>query len=217
MKFVIFGAPGAGKGTYSTRLQDALKIIAVSTGDLFRAAVKQESELGKSVKSYLDSGKLVPDEVVLDVLKDRLAKDDAANGFILDGYPRTLKQVGDLEAVTEVDAVINLVVPEWVIVERLSSRRVCRKCGTIYNVRYLKPKVEGVCDKCGGDLMQRDDDKPDVIKDRLKVYEDSTKPLLELFKDKGTKIVDIECNDVDVPPQIMVDKILKKLKEEELV
>ncbi len=118
---------------------------------------------------------------------------------------------------TEVDAVINLVVPEWVIVERLSSRRVCRKCGTIYNVRYLKPKVEGVCDKCGGELMQRDDDKPDVIKDRLKVYEDNTKPLLELFKDKGTKIVDIECNDVDVPPQIMVDKILKKLKEEELV
>lgn len=217
MKFVIFGAPGAGKGTYSTRLQDALKIIAVSTGDLFRAAVKQESELGKSVKSYLDSGKLVPDEVVLDVLKDRLAKDDAAKGFILDGYPRTLKQVGDLEGVTEVDAVINLVVPEWVIVERLSSRRVCKKCGTIYNVRYLKPKVEGVCDKCGGELMQRDDDKPDVIKDRLKVYEDSTKPLLELFKDKGTKIVDIECNDVDVPPQIMVDKILKKLKEEELV
>lgn len=217
MKFVIFGAPGAGKGTYSTRLQDALKIIAVSTGDLFRAAVKQESELGKSVKSYLDSGKLVPDEVVLDVLKDRLAKDDAAKGFILDGYPRTLKQVGDLEGVTEVDAVINLVVPEWVIVERLSSRRVCKKCGTIYNVRYLKPKVEGVCDKCGGELMQRDDDKPDVIKDRLKVYEDNTKPLLELFKDKGTKIVDIECNDVDVPPQIMVDKILKKLKEEELV
>lgn len=217
MKFVIFGAPGAGKGTYSTRLQDALKIIAVSTGDLFRAAVKQESELGKSVKSYLDSGKLVPDEVVLDVLKDRLAKDDAAKGFILDGYPRTLKQVGDLEGVTEVDAVINLVVPEWVIVERLSSRRVCKKCGTIYNVRYLKPKVEGVCDKCGGELMQRDDDKPDVIKDRLKVYEDNTKPLLELFKDKGTKIVDIECNDVDVPPQIMVDKILKKLKEEKLV
>lgn len=217
MKFVIFGAPGAGKGTYSTRLQDALGIVAISTGDLFRAAVKQESELGKSVKSYLDSGKLVPDEVVLDVLKDRLAKDDAAKGFILDGYPRTLKQVGDLEGVTEVDAVINLVVPEWVIVERLSSRRVCKKCGTIYNVRYLKPKVEGVCDKCGGELMQRDDDKPDVIKDRLKVYEDNTKPLLELFKDKGTKIVDIECNDVDVPPQIMVDKILKKLKEEELV
>ena len=217
MKFVIFGAPGAGKGTYSTRLQDALGIVAISTGDLFRAAVKQESELGKSVKSYLDSGKLVPDEVVLDVLKDRLVKDDAANGFILDGYPRTLKQVGDLEGVTEVDAVINLVVPEWVIVERLSSRRVCRKCGTIYNVRYLKPKVEGVCDKCGGELMQRDDDKPDVIKDRLKVYEDNTKPLLELFKDKGTKIVYIECNDVDVPPQIMVDKILKKLKEEKLV
>jgi adenylate kinase len=217
MKFVIFGAPGAGKGTYSRRLQEQLGIAAISTGDIFREAVKAETDLGKKVKGYLDSGGLVPDDVVLEVLKERLNQPDAQKGFILDGYPRTLKQANDLEGVTKIDAVINLNVPEWVIVERLSSRRQCKKCGAIYNVRFLKPKVEGICDTCDGELFQRDDDKADVIKERLKVYEENTKPLLEFFKEKGVTMVTVICNDVDVPPEIMVDKILKALKEKGLI
>lgn len=217
MRFVIFGAPGAGKGTYSTRLRNALGIAAVSTGDIFREAIAKETTLGKKVKKYLDAGQLVPDNIVLKVLKERLAQPDARKGFILDGYPRTLKQANDLEKITKIDTVINLVVPEWVIVERLSTRRVCEKCGAIYNVRYLKPKVEGICDKCGGELFQRNDDKPDVIKERLHVYEETTRPLLEFFKKKKVEIVSVECNDVDIPPEIMVDKILNALKEKKLI
>ncbi len=217
MKFVIFGPPGAGKGTYSRRLQEKLGIAAISTGDIFRAAVKEGTELGKKVKSYLDAGQLVPDEITNEVLKKRLEEPDAQRGFILDGYPRTIDQIKFLESITSIDAVINLVVPEWVIVERLSSRRQCKKCGAIYNVRFLKPKVEGICDKCGGELFQRDDDKPEVIKERLKVYEENTKPLLDFFKEKDVTMVNVECNDVDIPPEIMVDKILKALKEKNLV
>ncbi len=217
MKFVIFGAPGAGKGTYSRRLQDQLGIAAISTGDIFREAVKKENELGKKVKEYLDAGELVPDEIVTEVLRQRLKQPDAQKGFILDGYPRTLKQANDLESITELDAVINLVVPERVVIARLSSRRQCKSCGAIFNVRFLKPKVEGVCDKCQGELFQRDDDKPEVIKERLKVYEEKTQPLLDYFRKKGVKMIDIECNEVDIPPEIMVAKIMDALKENKLV
>lgn len=217
MKFVIFGAPGAGKGTYSRRLQDILGIAAISTGDIFREAVKQGTELGKKVKSYLDAGQLVPDEITNEVLKKRLQQPDARRGFILDGYPRTIPQIKFLERTAKTDAVINLVVPEWVVVERLSSRRQCKKCGAIFNVRFLKPKIEGVCDNCGGELIQRDDDTPEVIRDRLRVYEKTTKPLLDFFKERGVEMVSVECNDVDIPPEIMVDKILKSLKEKKLI
>jgi len=217
MKFAIFGPPGAGKGTYSRRLQEQLNIAAISTGDIFREAVKEDSELGRKVKSYLDEGELVPDDIVTAVLEERLKRPDALQGFLLDGYPRTLTQASDLKHITELDAVINLVVPEWVIVERLSSRRVCTKCGDVYNVRFLKPKKDGVCDKCGGELIQRDDDKSDVIKDRLKVYEEKTQPILDFFRENEVKLVDVECNAVDVPPEVMVGKIMDKLKSEGLV
>ncbi|MFH1623378.1 MAG: nucleoside monophosphate kinase [Candidatus Aenigmatarchaeota archaeon] len=217
MRFLIFGPPGAGKGTYTTRLKDILGIAAISTGDVFRDAIKQDTPLGQKVKQYLDSGQLVPDEVVIGVLRDWLGQPETQKGFILDGYPRTLKQAQDLEKLTPIDAVINLVVPEWVIVERLSSRRVCKQCGTIYNVRFLKPKVEGVCDKCGGPLIQRPDDMPDVIKERIKLYEATTKPLLEFFENAGMPIVSVECNEVDVPPEIIVDKILNALRERKLI
>ena len=217
MRFVIFGPPGAGKGTYSRRLQEHLGIAAISTGDIFREAVKRGTELGKKAKAFMDAGELVPDEVTNGVLKERLQQPDAQRGFILDGYPRTIPQIEFLGETTKIDAVINLVVPERVVVARLSSRRSCKKCGAIYNVRFLKPKVEGVCDKCGGELFQRDDDKLDVIKERLRVYEEKTQPLLEFFRKKGVEMVDIECNDVDIPPEIMVDKILEALKEKSLV
>lgn len=217
MKFVIFGAPGAGKGTYSTRLQEKLGIAAISTGDIFREVAKEDTPIGREVKRVMDAGDLQKDDLTIELLRKEISKPKANRGFVLDGYPRTLKQAKNLEKITKIDAVINLVVPEWVIVERLSTRRVCEKCGAIYNVRYLKPKVEGVCDKCGGKLIQRDDDKPDVIKDRLHIYEETTKPLLEFFKNKKIEIVNIECNDVDIPPEIMVDKILKELKEKKLI
>lgn len=217
MRFVIFGPPGAGKGTYSRRLKDKLGIAAISTGDIFREAVKDGTELGRKVKDYLDAGELVPDEIVTEVLKNRLDKPDADNGFILDGYPRTLKQAHDLEDITEIEAVINLDVPERVVVARLSSRRQCKKCGAIYNTRFLKPKVEGRCDKCGGELFQRDDDKPEVIRERLNVYEQKTQPILDFFKDNGVKMVNIECNDVDVPPEKMVKQIMEKLDENNLI
>jgi len=217
MRFLIFGSPGAGKGTYTTRLKDKLGIAAISTGDVFRDAMKEGTQLGQLAKQYYDKGQLVPDKVVTGVLKGLLGQPGTQNGFILDGYPRTIKQAQDLKSLTTIDAVINLVVPEWVIVERLSSRRVCPKDGTIYNVRFLKPKVESVCDKCGGPLIQRQDDMPGVIRDRLKVYEAMTKPLLEFFQSTGLPIVSVECNEVDIPPEVMVEKILAALRGRKLI
>jgi adenylate kinase len=217
MRFLIFGPPGAGKGTYTTRLKEKLGIATISTGDFFRDSIKQGTPLGLMVKQYLDKGQYVPDEIVTGVLRDWLTKPETQHGFILDGYPRTIKQAQDLEKLTAIDAVINLVVPEWVIVERLSSRRVCPKDGTIYNVRFLKPKVEGVCDKCGTPLIQRPDDMPDVIRSRLKVYEDMTKPLLEFFQRTEMPIVSVECNEVDIPPEIMVEKILAAMRQRKLI
>lgn len=217
MRFLIFGPPGAGKGTYTTRLKDKLDIATISTGDFFRDQVKAGTPLGKMAAQYMEKGQYVPDEIVTGVLREWLAQPATQKGFILDGYPRTTKQAQDLEKLTPVDAVINLVVPEWVIVERLSSRRVCPKCGAIYNVRFLKPKVEGVCDKCGASIIQRKDDMPDVIRERLKVYDDMTKPLLEFFQEAGMPIVSVECNEVDIPPEVMVEKILVALKAKKLI
>ena len=217
MRFLIFGPPGAGKGTYTTRLKEKLGIATISTGDVFRDAMKQGTPLGQLAKQYYDKGQLVPDEVVTDLLKQWLGQPETQDGFILDGYPRTIKQAQELEELTPIDAVINLVVPEHVIVARLSSRRVCKNCGTIYNVLFLKPKVEDMCDKCGGPLIQRDDDMPEVIRERLKLYEATTKPLLEFFEEGGLPIVSVECNEVDIPPEIMVDKILAALRERKLI
>ena len=141
-----------------------LGVEVVATGDIFRELIKENAELGKKVKGFVEKGLLVPDEVVVEVLKDGLSKIPVGKGFILDGYPRTLQQAKTLETITEVDVILLLDVPDWIIIERLSSRRICRNCGTVYNIRFLKPKVEGVCDKCGGPLYQRSDDNPEVIK-----------------------------------------------------
>lgn len=210
MKLIIFGPPGSGKGTYSSRLEKILGIKHIATGDIFREEVEKESELGKKVKGYLEKGQLVPDEIVNEVIRVKI--EESEKGFILDGYPRTLPQAEFLLSLTRIDAVIRLVVPEWVIVERLSSRVICERCGKVYNLKFLKPKVEGVCDACGGKLIQREDDKPEVIKERIKVYEEQTKPVLDFLSDK-VKILDIECRSVDVPPEVMVDKIIEELKK----
>jgi adenylate kinase len=213
MKAVIFGAPGSGKGTYASRLQARLGVDVIAMGDIFREMMKQDSELGKTIKSYVEKGQLVPDDIVNEVLKQRLAKGPSGKGFILDGYPRTVQQASTLENIVKIDVVILLMVPDWIIVERLSTRRICRNCGTVYNIRFLKPKVEGVCDKCGGQLYQRSDDTKEVIERRLKVYEEQTQPILESFKEKKVPFVIALCDKLEMPPEIVVESIVKDLQK----
>ncbi|MGA2386424.1 MAG: nucleoside monophosphate kinase [Candidatus Bathyarchaeia archaeon] len=216
MKAVMFGAPGAGKGTYASRLQQKLGVETIATGDIFRELMKEDSELGRKVKGYVEKGLLVPDEVVVGVLKQRLSKIPSGKGFILDGYPRTLEQAKALEALNEIDVILLIDVPDWLIIERLSSRRICRNCGTVYNIRFLKPKVEGVCDKCGGPLYQRSDDTPEVIKKRLQVYQEQSKPLLEYFNKKKVPVVVSKTTSLDQPPEPIVDKMVEELKKRKL-
>ena len=213
MKAIIFGAPGSGKGTYASRLQAKLGVEVIAMGDIFRELMKEDSELGRKVKVYVEKGLLVPDEVVVEVLKQRLSKIPKGKGFILDGYPRTLEQAKILESITKIDVILLLNVPDWIIIERLSSRRICRNCGAVYNIRFLKPKVEGVCDKCGGPLYQRSDDNPEVIKKRLQVYQEQTRPLLEYFKEKKVPFATSSTTSLDQPPEPIVDKIVAEIKK----
>ncbi len=216
MRYIIFGPPGAGKGTYASMLASKLKIAKISTGDIIRDEIKRNTDLGKEIVDFVRKGELVPDEVVIEILKEEISKPFSKNGFILDGYPRTIKQAKALDGIEKIDAVIRLVVPEWVIIERLSSRRTCKKCGAIYNVKYLKPKREGVCDVCGGALFQREDDKPEVIRERLRVYEVQTQPLIDYYMDR-VPFVDIECKSVDIPPETIVKEILHDLRKANLI
>ena len=213
MKAIIFGAPGAGKGTYSSRLQAKLGVDVIAMGDIFRESVKQNSVLGKKVKSYVEKGALVPDDVVVEVLKDRLSKVPKGKGFLLDGFPRTIEQAKTLEGITGIDVILLLDVPDEIIIERLSSRRICRKCGEVYNIRFLKPKVEGICDKCGGELYQRADDNPEVIKNRLQVYKNQTEPLIVYYKKKKIPFVVSGTKMLDSPPDPLVAKMLEDLKK----
>ena len=216
MKFVIFGPPGSGKGTYASRLQSQLGVDVVAMGDIFRDIMKEDTVLGRKVKGYVEKGQLVPDDVVIEVLEQRLTKSSNKKGFILDGYPRTIEQAKALDKLVKIDAVIQLTVPEWIIVERLSSRRICKNCGEVYNIRFLKTKVEGICDKCGGKLYQRSDDTPQVIKDRIGVYERQTQPILKHYKEKKVPFVEFNCESLDLPPEVAVESILKQLKNKGL-
>lgn len=213
MKFVIFGAPGSGKGTYASRLQSKLGADVIAMGDIFREILKENTSLGQKVKGYVEKGSLVPDDVVVEVLKEHLAKTCNKKGFILDGYPRTIDQAKTLEKITKIDAIIQLIVPEWIIIERLSTRRICKNCGEVYNINYLKPKVENVCDKCGGPLYQRSDDTPKVIKERIQVYERQTQPLVEWYKEKHVPFVEFKTESLDMPPEVAVEEITKGLKK----
>ena len=186
MKLILLGAPGAGKGTQAEVICEKLSIPAISTGNIIREALKSGTEMGKRAKSYMDEGKLVPDEVVIGIIKDRLAQDDCKNGFILDGFPRTIPQAEALDAMgVVIDRVIDIEVPDDKIVTRMSGRRVCEKCGASYHLLYKKPQVEGVCGKCGGTLVQRKDDHPDTVKERLRVYHEQTEPLKDYYAKSG--------------------------------
>jgi adenylate kinase len=216
LKAIIFGPPGSGKGTYASRLQTKLGVDVIATGDIFRELVQKNSEIGKKVKAYVEKGLLVPDKVVIEVLKQRLNNVPKDKGFLLDGYPRTLDQAKTLANLTTIDVILLLKVPDWIIIERLSSRRICRNCGTVYNIRFLKPKAEGVCDKCGGPLYQRSDDNPEVIKKRLQVYQEQTRPLLEYYEKNSVPFIVSEATSLEAPPEVMVDQMLKELKKQKL-
>jgi len=213
MRAIIFGPPGSGKGTYASRLQAKLGVDVIAMGDIFREIMKEDTILGRKVKGFVQKGLLVPDDVVIEVLKRRLAKSSSKDGFILDGFPRTIEQAKALDKITSTDVVILLTVPDWIIVERLSTRRICRNCGEVYNVRYLKPKVEGLCDKCGGQLYQRSDDTPEVIKDRIGVYERQTQPILKHYREKKVPLVEFKCDRLDLPPEEAVEEILNGLRK----
>jgi len=207
MRIIMLGPPGSGKGTYASRLTSTLGIPHISTGDMVREEIKAQTKLGKRIKEYNDRGELVPDEIIIQLLEERLRKPDAEKGFILDGFPRTISQAEALEEISKIDLVLNLNVPDEVIIQRLSNRVTCRKCGAIYNLLTLKPRKEGVCDRCGGELYQRQDDKPEVIKERLDVYRRNTEPLIGFYARKGL-LKDVHCDDLMTPPEAIVEKIM---------
>ena len=186
MKLILFGAPGAGKGTQAEKICDKYNIPAISTGNIIRAALKDGTEMGLKAKSYMEAGQLVPDEVVIGIIKDRLKEKDCENGFILDGFPRTIPQAKALQDMgIEIDKVTNIEVPDEKITARMSGRRVCSKCANSYHILYKKPKVEGVCDACGGELVQRKDDAPETVKARLAEYHEMTEPLKDFYQELG--------------------------------
>ena len=190
MKIVMLGPPGAGKGTQAIKIADKYDIPHISTGDIFRANIKGGTELGQKAKSYIDKGELVPDEVTIGMLLDRIAQDDCKNGYVLDGFPRTIPQAESLtEALKSqgdrIDFALNIDVPDEAIIKRMSGRRACPKCGATYHIVYAAPKTENICDKCGTELIIRSDDKPETVKDRLNVYHQQTEPLIAYYKTAG--------------------------------
>jgi adenylate kinase len=208
MKIIMLGAPGAGKGTQAKMLADKYEIPHISTGDIFRANIKEGTELGKKAKTYMDQGLLVPDELVCDLVVDRVQQDDCAKGYILDGFPRTIPQAEALDAALEslgqkIDYAVNVEVPDENIVKRMGGRRACVNCGGTYHLEYQPTKVAGICDRCGGELILREDDKPETVQKRLNVYHEQTQPLIDYYTAKnalvevdGTQEIQTVFNDI---------------------
>ena len=191
--FIFLGPPGAGKGSLAVKVAEEYKIPHISTGDIFRANIKNQTPLGIKVKAIIDSGSLVSDDLTCELVKDRLSQDDCKNGYILDGFPRTIPQAEMFAEICPDVKVVNFVIKDEIVIRRLSTRRVCKACGANFNVLTLPPKVEGVCDKCGGELYQRDDDKQESILHRMDVYREQTEPLINFYKNKGT-ITDLDAS-----------------------
>lgn len=210
MKIIMLGAPGAGKGTQAKKIADKYQIPHISTGDIFRANIKNGTELGKKAKTYMDQGLLVPDELVVDLVVDRLGQEDCANGCVLDGFPRTIPQAESLDAALAakgeaIDYAIDVDVPDENIINRMSGRRACVACGATYHIVHIPTKVEGVCDRCGESLILRDDDKPETVKKRLDVYHEQTQPLIDYYTSKNVlKSVD-GTQDMETVFQAIVD------------
>ena len=216
MNIILMGLPGAGKGTQASEIVKKFPIPHISTGDMFRKAIKDETDLGKEAKSYMDRGELVPDEVTVGIVKERISEDDAKKGFLLDGFPRTIDQAESLSQIMseldrEIDAVINIEVPEEELMNRLTGRRICEKCGTTYHLVFNPPKVDGICDIDGGKLYQREDDNPETVSNRLSVNVKQSKPILEYYNNKGVlKNID-GSKDIDEVTNDVID-ILNHLK-----
>lgn len=218
MKLIILGAPGSGKGTTATVLREKYSLAHISTGDIFRANIKNGTPLGVEAKSYIDKGALVPDSVTIRMVEDRLAQDDTKNGYILDGFPRTLAQAQALDEIlaksgSSIDAVLSIVVDDEIIKDRVSSRRVCEKCGASYNVRFKPTKVEGVCDECGGKVVQRADDTAETVAARLETYYKNTKPLIDFYEERG---LIVEGNN-DKSSEDCLKQIEEGLKSKDLI
>jgi adenylate kinase len=205
---VVLGPPGVGKGTYSEVLAKKHGIPNISVGDLFRNAIKNQTELGKRIKSYVSSGDLVPDQIVIELVKNRLEEADCKNGFLLDGYPRTVPQAEAMMQFKKIDVALNFVAPDEVIMERIGGRRTCSKCGAIYHIKNVPPTIDGICDRCTGRLVQRSDEKPEVIKNRLEVYREKTKPVVDYLRKKGL-VADIDAN----YPIEEIDKIIAQCEK----
>jgi len=191
MNIVLLGPPGIGKGTVAAKLSKKLNIPHIATGDMLRENVAEKTELGIKAKSYMDKGGLVPDELVIEMIKERLSRDDCKKGFILDGFPRTINQADEISKFVKIDKVVNIQAKDEVIIGRIGRRFVCGQCGAIYHLDFIKPKKGGICDKCGSELYQREDDKPKAVKERLKVYWEKTEPLINYYKEKGL-IIDVD-------------------------
>ena len=216
LRAVLLGPPGAGKGTQAVRLVEKYEIPHISTGDIFRKNIKEGTELGKKAQEYMNAGALVPDELVVDLVKDRLQQDDCKNGFLLDGFPRTIFQAEKLdeflsESNLKMDIVINLKVEKEALIKRLTGRRVCKDCGASYHIVNIPPKKEGVCDICGGDLIQRKDDNIETVENRINVYEDQTAPLIGYYKEAGS-LVDF---DGEASLDEVFDAIVQAIGEQE--
>lgn len=215
MNLILLGAPGAGKGTQAKKIVEKYGIPHIATGDILREAVAKGTELGKKAKEYMDRGELVPDEIVIGIVKERLQQPDCEKGFLLDGFPRTLKQAEALDDMLnelgkKIDSVIYIDVPEEEVVKRIVNRRTCRNCGAVYHLIYAPPKEPNKCDKCGGELYQRDDDKEETVRQRFKVYMENTAPLIEYYEKKGIlHKVDGTKNIDEVFQQI--DEVLQKI------
>ena len=210
MKLILLGAPGAGKGTQAEFICDRLSIPAISTGNIIRAALKAETEMGLKAKEFINNGQLVPDDVVIGIIKERLAEDDCKNGFILDGFPRTIPQAEALDEMgIEIDKVIDIEVPDEKIVTRMSGRRVCPTCGNSYHIEYKKPQKENTCDSCGEQLVLRADDHPDTVKERLNVYHEQTEPLKDFYAKKN-KLYIVEGQEEVADTSALVLKALEE-------